>query len=124
MSPDNTSDGWLKKKWAILDGKRCLLKGGSGATQQEPYNEVLASRIMERLHIPHVPYTLTVQEDYPYSVCEDFITPDTELVTAWHIMQTQPKPNHVSVYQHYLNCCEAFGIPGVKDSLDRMLVLD
>ena len=72
----------------------------------------------------HVPYTLTVQEDYPYSVCEDFITPDTELVTAWHIMQTQPKPNHVSVYQHYLNCCEAFGIPGVKDSLDRMLVLD
>ena len=65
-----------------------------------------------------------MQEDYPYSVCEDFITPDTELVTAWHIMQTQPKPNHVSVYQHYLNCCEAFGIPGVKDSLDRMLVLD
>lgn len=49
MSPDNTTDGWLKKKWAILDGKRCLLKGGSGATQQEPYNEVLASRIMERL---------------------------------------------------------------------------
>ena len=39
-------------------------------------------------------------------------------------MQTQPKPNHVSVYQHYLNCCEALGILGVKDSLDRMLVLD
>nr|WP_217937103.1 HipA domain-containing protein [Enterocloster clostridioformis] len=124
MSPDNTSDGWLKKKWAIIDGKRCLLKGGSGATQQEPYNEVLASRIMERLHIPHVPYTLTVQEDYPYSVCEDFITPDTELVTAWYIMQTQPKPNHVSVYQHYLNCCETLGILDVKDSIDRMLVLD
>ena len=51
MSPDNTSDGWLKKKWTIMDGKRFLLKGGSGATQQEPYNEVLASRIMEQLHI-------------------------------------------------------------------------
>lgn len=124
MSPDNTSDGWLKKKWAILDGKRCLLKGGSGATQQEPYNEVLASRIMERLNIPHVPYTLTVREDYPYSVCEDFITPDTELVTAWYIMQTKAKPNHVSVYQHYLDCCEVLGIPGVRDALDRMLVLD
>ncbi|MBU9737052.1 excisionase [Diplocloster agilis] len=124
MSPDNTSDGWLKKKWTIIDGKRCLLKGGSGATQQEPYNEALASRIMERLHIPHVPYTLTVQEDYPYSVCEDFITPDSELVTAWYIMQTQPKPNHISVYQHYRNCCESLGIPGVRDSLDRMLVLD
>ena len=52
MSPDNTSDGWLKKKWAILDERRCLMKGGSGATQQEPYNEVLASSVMERLGIP------------------------------------------------------------------------
>lgn len=124
MSPDNTSDGWLKKKWKIIDGKRCLLKGGGGATQQEPYNEVLASRIMDRLNIPHVPYTLMVQEDYPYSVCEDFITPQTELISAWYIMQTQPKANHVSVYQHYLNCCEAQGIPGIREALDKMLVLD
>lgn len=107
MSPDNTSDGWLKKKWAILDERRCLMKGGSGATQQEPYNEVLASSVMERLGIPHVTYTLTVQEDYPYSVCEDFITPETELIPAWYIMQTVKRPNHVSVYQHYMDCCEA-----------------
>jgi hypothetical protein len=124
MSPDNTSDGWLKKKWQIIDGKRCLIKGGSGAIQQEPYNEVLASGIMKRLGIPHVPYTLMVQDDYPYSVCEDFITTQTELVTAWYVMQTQQKPNHVSVYRHYLNCCEALGISGVADSLDRMMVLD
>lgn len=124
MSPDNTSDGWLKKKWTIVNGKRCLLKAGSGATRQEPYNEVLASIIMERLDIMHVSYTLTMQEDYPYSLCEDFITPDTELVTAWYIMQTQPKPNHISVYQHYLDCCEKQGIPGIRDSVDQMLVLD
>ena len=66
MSPDNTSDGWLKKRWTILDGKRCLIKGGSGATQQEPYNEVIASAIMKRLGVPHVTYTLLYQEDYPY----------------------------------------------------------
>lgn len=124
MSPDNTSDGWLKKKWTLLDGKRCLVKGGSGAIQQEPYNEVLASRLMERLGIPHVPYTLLVQEDYPYSVCEDFITPQTELVTAWYVMQTRQKPNHVSVYRHYVDCCEALGVPGIVDALDRMIVVD
>ena len=28
MSPDNTTDGWLKKRWTVMDGKRCLLKGG------------------------------------------------------------------------------------------------
>lgn len=124
MSPDNTSDGWLRKKWTIIDGKRCLVKGGSGATRQEPYNEVLASAIMRRLDIPHVPYTLMIQDEYPFSVCEDFVTPQTELISAWYVMQTQKKENHVSVYQHYLHCCDALGIPGVGDALDRMMVLD
>lgn len=124
MSPDNTSDGWLKKKWAMIDAKRCLVKGGSGATQQEPYNEVIASKIMERLGIPHVPYTLMEQEDYPYSVCGNFITPQTELITAWYVMHTRQKPNHISVYQHYVNCCEALGIPDVARALDQMIVVD
>ena len=124
MSPDNTSDGWLKKKWKIMDGKRYLVKGGSGTVQQEPYNEVFASRICERLGITHTPYTLLMQEDYPYSVCENFITPSTELSSAWYITQTKKKPNHISVYQHYLNCCNALGIPNIEDSLNKMMVLD
>lgn len=127
MSPDNTSDGWLKKKWIILDGKRYLVKGGSGIARQEPYNEVLASRICKRLDIPHVPYRLFTdsdKEEDPYSICEDFITPDTELISAWYIMQTVKKPNHVSWYQHYQDCCVRLGIPGIREAVDRMLVLD
>lgn len=124
MSPDNTSDGWLKKKWKIINGKRCLIKGGSGAIQQEPYNEVIASKIMERLDIPHVKYSLITEEEYPYSICEDFITPQTELISAWYVMQTEKKPNHISVYQHYVNCCEKLGIPKIKESLDQMMVVD
>ena len=124
MSPDNTSDGWLQKKWVIRDGKRCLIKGGSGAIRQEPYNEVLASSIMNRLEIPHVTYSLTQEGGYPYSICEDFITPDTELISAWHIMQTRKKENHVSVYQHYKNCCSRLGIPDMQRALDQMVVLD
>ncbi|WP_195267538.1 excisionase [Eubacterium sp. 1001713B170207_170306_E7] len=124
MSPDNTSDGWLKKKWKIIDEKRCLIKGGSAPAYQEPYNEVIASCIMERLNIPHVPYTLMIQEDYPYSVCADFITPKTELISAWYVMQTQQKENHISVYQHYLNCCKALNVPDIKEALDQMMVLD
>ena len=102
MSPDNTSDGWLRKKWVILDGKRCLVKGGSGANRQEPYNEVIASRIMERLGIPHVEYTLHMMDGQPYSVCEDFVTPETEYISAWYLLHTKAKPNHISLYQHYL----------------------
>ena len=124
MSPDNTSDGWLKKKWKIVGGKRCLIKGGSGATQQEPYNEIFASRLMERLGIEHVPYSLLVEEGYPYSICEDFVTLEIELISAWHIMQSYKKPNHLSWYQHFLNCCTALEIPNIQAAMDRMIVLD
>ena len=124
VSPDNTSDGWLQKKWVVTDGKRNLIKGGSGATRQEPYNEVLASCICRRLGIPHIPYSLTMINGYPYSVCEDFVTKDTELISAWHINQTQNKPNHVSNYQHFVNCCESLKIPDVTIALDHMLAVD
>lgn len=124
MSPDNTSDGWLRKKWIVTGGKRCLLKGGSGASWQEPYNEVFASRVMERLHIPHVSYGLVMVDGYPYSICEDFITPDTELIPAWYVMQTVKKPNHRSLYEHYLHCCERLGVPGIREAVWQMLVLD
>lgn len=124
LSPDNTSDGWLKKKWKIIDDKRVLIKSGSGATQQEPYNEVFASKICERLGIPHIPYSLMLQESYPYSICENFINPDTELISAWYVMQTEKKENHVSIYQHYLNCCERLEIPDAEEFIDKMIVLD
>ena len=57
-SPDNTSDGYLKKRWKIIGGKRCLLKAGSNPFMQQPFNEAAASLVAQRLGIPHVPYTL------------------------------------------------------------------
>lgn len=123
-SPDNTSDGCLKKRWKIIDGKRCLIKGGSAPFMQQPFNEVIASKIMDRLGIKHVPYTLIWDDGKPYSVCEDFVSADTELVSAWRVMQTQKKDNSTSVYKHYLNCCETLGIKNIRQSVDEMIVLD
>lgn len=123
-SPDNTSDGNLKKRWKIINGKRCLIKGGSNPFHQQPFNEVIAAGIMERMKIPHVPYTVTWSEGVPYSVCEDFVTENTELIPAWRILKTQRKDNSTSVYQHFINCCEALGIQGAVPFLDRMIALD
>lgn len=123
-SPDNTSDGNLKKRWKIIGGKRRLVKGGSNPFRQQPFNEVIAAGIMERLGIPHVPYEVTWNKGAPYSVCEDFITRDTELVPAWRILKTQKKSNNVSVYQHFVNCCEGLGIQDATSFLDHMIVLD
>ena len=123
-SPDNTTDGYLRKCWKIVDGARCLIKGGSAPFQQQPFNEVIATGILERLNIPHVPYRLLWSNGQPYSVCTDFVTPDTELVTAWQVMQIQKKSNHQSVYQHFLSCCQALGVDNIVPALDQMLVVD
>ena len=123
-SPDNTSDGYLKKRWKIANGKRCLIKGGSNLERQQPFNEVIASKIMDRLGIDHVPYNMIWEDGEPYSVCEDFVTRDTELISAWRIMQTQKKDNSTSVYQHFVNCCKSLGAPDIVPALDRMIALD
>jgi hypothetical protein len=123
-SPDNTSDGWLKKKWKIIDGKRCLIKGGSMPFWQEPINEAIATALMQRLGISHIPYTVVIDDEMPHSVCECFVTPETELVSAWYISQSKKQLNHESPYQHFMKSCIESGIPGVQKSLDEMLVTD
>ena len=123
-SPDNTSDGYLKKRWKIINGKRCLIKAGSQPFDQQPFNEAIASLIMNRLKINHVDYFVIFDDLKPYSVCEDFISKDTELVTAYKIMQAYPKPNHLSIYQHYINCCKAFGIEDIVEKMNQMIVID
>jgi hypothetical protein len=124
MSPDNTSDGWLRKKWIIADGKRYLMKGGSGVYRQEPFNEVVACAVMRRLNIHHIPYTVIHEKDRPYSLCENFVTPDTELIPAWRVRGHFKRSNQDSRLTHLLRCCETLGIPGVRGALDKMLVLD
>ena len=123
-SPDSTSDGNLKKRWKIINGKRCLIKCGSNPYRQQPLNEVIATEIMNRLQIPCAAYTLLWSKEMPYSVCEDFVDENTELVPAWRILQTQKQPNNVSLYQHFVSCAEALGIPDAVQFLDQMIVLD
>ncbi len=81
---------------------------------------------MKRLDVPHVRYEIVWIDDTPYSVCENFLSTETELVSAHRIMQITPKPNHQNSYEHFLNCCN---IAGMKKSdviafIDRMLTVD
>jgi hypothetical protein len=123
VSPDNTSDGVLKKRWKIINGKRYLIKGGSNLNQ-EVANEVLASRICKRLDIPFVNYEIIELDGIKYSACEDFISTDTELVTAWHIKQLIEKDNNTSDYDSIITKAEELGIQDVRQRIDMMLTLD
>ena len=125
MSPCNTSDGWLKKKWKIIDGKRCLIKGGSNPFMQEPINEVFATRLHQRLGCNnYVPYSLIIEDGIPYSVCENFIDVNTELVSAVSINRSMKKRSEHSAYEHFMKACDGLGIPNMKEFVDYMLVFD
>ena len=126
LSPDNTSDGWLKKRWKIIEGKRFLIKGASSPYRQEPYNEVIASCLMKRLKIKHVTYELFIDEQAQetYSICENFITKDTELVSAWYVMQQLPMDGQTPKFPHLLKCCERLGIVDAKQRISEMIVVD
>lgn len=124
VSPDNTSDGQLVKKWKISGGKRVLVKGASRPYRQEALCEVIASKIAERLGIKHVRYDLIWESGEPFSVCDDFITPETELVSAHYVMRTAKKPNDMSDCEFYIQCAEALGAADVREQLEKMLTLD
>ena len=125
MSPCNTSDGWLKKKWKIIDTKRCLIKAGSNPYMQEPMNEVFGTRLHQRLGGKnYVSYKVLFENDVHYSVCENFINTNTELVSAVSINRSMKKRSQFSSYEHFMNACGRLGIPGIKEFMDYMLVFD
>lgn len=124
-SPCNTSGGNLIKKWVIEDGKRYLIKGGSGAYLQEPFNEVLASSIHNRLGIyPYVDYKLIWEDEKPFCKCENMILNDKELVSAYQVLNFDKKLNETSYYQHLIQMCSKLEVPDVQTYLDYMLITD
>ncbi|MBO4858782.1 MAG: HipA domain-containing protein [Treponema sp.] len=127
VSPDNTSDGCLLKKWIIKDNERFLLKGGSSPYEQEPFNEVLATKICECLSIPHAEYNLVEIKDKYYCSCNNITTKNTELVSAWYIINTRKKDKNINAIEHLINCCKEMNIENeenLKNSLGKMILLD
>jgi hypothetical protein len=124
MTPDNSSDGRLVKRWAVMNGERVLIKAGSPGNYQEPFNEVLASSIMKRLGIPHVAYGLHEENGEYFSRCNNMTNHTTELVYASHIYETRYKNINDDFYTHYVKCCKGLGVPGIEAHLDRMMAVD
>jgi hypothetical protein len=78
---------------------------------------------MDRLGIDHVPYRVINIGNEPFSICEDFITKGTELVSAHRILQIRSKENHENDYLHYINTCKEIGVD-ISDAVDDMIVVD
>lgn len=122
ISPNNTTDGRLKKTWIIDDNKRYLLKGGYKNEVLQPFNEVLASIISERLGFNYVSYTLEIVKDKVVSKCECFIDKNTELVSAYQILYNNCDKDNA--YETYIDLLEKKGIKDARSSLENMFILD
>ena len=126
FSPDNSSDGNLKKKWKIINGIRYLVKGGNSFNNQEPFNEIIATKLYERIlkNEDYVPYELIQENGMYYSACPTMVNTDEELVSAYYIDRTIKQRGNDSLYTHFLEACNSLNIPNAKLQIDKMIVCD
>lgn len=123
-TPNNTTDGMLKKAWIIEDGVRYLLKGGYKSEILQPFNEALASEICSRLGFKHVKYTLDIYKDNVVSKCPCFINKDTEFIPASQIIYGTKKNKSFLDYENYINILGKNGIENAREKLENMYILD
>ncbi len=123
-TPNNTTDGMLKKAWIIDDGIRYLLKGGYKNETLQPFNEVLASEICERLGFNHVEYTIDTYKDIVLSKCSCFINKDTELITCYQIRNDMKRHDSMEDYEEYIKKLEDNGIENAREKVENMYILD
>lgn len=124
FAPDCSTNGTLKKRWAIRDGVRYLIKASSPPYWQQPYNEMIASLLAEKLGISHVPYDVELDgKGKPCSVCPCFTSEDMEFVSADLVRRVHQRESGEAPFEHYVRCCESLGVDCQED-LDRLLVLD
>ena len=123
-SPNNTTDGMVKKGWIIdKDNNRVLVKGAYSISGLEPINEWLASRICERLDLDYCNYTLDILRGQLVSKCKNFLTQDEEIISASDIMNLDSDDN-LSNYERYVSILESYGIKNVKKKLSDMYIVD
>ncbi len=123
-TPNNTTDGMLRKAWIIDNGTRYLLKGGYKNEVLQPFNEALASEICKRLGFDHVEYVIDTYKDIVVSKCPCFITKDTELITCYQIRNNMRRHDSIEDYEEYIKKLEDNGIENAREKIENMYILD
>lgn len=124
-SPNNTTDGMLQKGWIIEKGKRVLVKGTYTFNREEPFNEWLASQVCKRLGFSYCNYTIDfINNEKLVSKCENFVSSDEEIISAYDIYKSVKKPNNINDYEHYINILEQHNVPDARKNVASMFLVD
>lgn len=129
-TPNNTTNGQLKKIWIKKNGENYLYKGAGTIHNFEPINEVLASKICEILEVPYVEYNIDIihskRQDNLVSVCKCAINKNEEIIPA-HSVLTEKKEKvtkTIKDYYIYLEILKEHNVPNAEEYLQKMFLLD
>ncbi len=125
-TPDMTSNGNYEKRWKIINGDRYLIKAGSKIYNQEPFNELIATKLYERIlnEGEYVKYNIIYDDNKAVSICKNFITKNTELIPAWKINEYYKYNQDENKYEHYIKCLNELNIKDANTLIDKMIVCD
>ncbi len=116
--PNSSLQGNLEKTWIIDNGIRKLVKGNHDIYSSESINEVIIGDAIVAQGRDAVTYSLLHIDgkNYDYGCISSlFTSQQKELVSAYAVMTSEPKPNNISGYEHFINVCD-------KNGLDRNIV--
>ena len=128
-SPDNTSEGVLPKRWVCEGDSRILLKGHVPWTDQQAYNEAVATALHRRVleTKDYVEYsTRRIEGIGVVSACPCFVRPDEEYVPASLVFQAEGARRGEGTYDALLRQSSNLGIPRpiAALALSKMIVCD
>ncbi len=118
-SPDLVTGGRMMKRWAVVDGRRGLVKTASGDGARMVLNEIVASVIADAVGVPHVGYRYLEHMGRHCCVCNGFVVGREEFVSADMFRETGGQ----HWYRDYTSTCRMMGLD-VVPFLDGMIVLD
>lgn len=114
FTPNSSLQGQLEKKWIIVDGERCLVKGNQDEYSSESINECIASKLHElQGYDNYTNYDLLKikNTEYDYGcISKCFTSEKLELVSAYGVVSSEKQPNDMCSYEHFINVCGKYGI--------------
>lgn len=111
------SQGELQKKWCIdKDGRRFMVKGNYGTSFQQSINELFATELHKKQgfknYVPYYKTLIDVDNQNKAIGCSSycFCSEEIESISAWDIIESRVKPNHISTFEHFKSICLENGI--------------
>lgn len=123
-TPELTTNGMLGKAWRIIDGTIKLYKKGTSGgcnTGNEPYSEVIASKLLSFSDIKHISYSIDKWEDTLCSVCNLFTSEDIGYMPIKEVLTLELGKNVEWTYPRVLEICKKYK---VEEEFKKMLFFD